>query len=323
MNDAISAENIKKTFPAKGKAKAVEAVRGVSLSVRQGEIFGFLGPNGAGKTTFQRMLTTLMPIDNGTAIIAGFDAKKKPGDVRKHIGYISQLGGSDLPATGRENLMLAGRLYGMKKADVQQKIRELSKLLELEDLLDRIVRTYSGGQKRRLEIALGIIHEPDILFMDEPTTGLDPQNRANLWTHIRKLKANGKTIFLTTHYLDEADALADRLAIMDYGRIVAEGAPSELKRKISGDAIQMRFQNAADTRNLFDGLDFINEIRIMDDKVFLYVKDGSKALPIIFDLLKARHMELDSISLTAPSLDDVFLKETGRSLRDTGKEGAI
>lgn len=322
MKYAIETHDIKKSFKVKGKgSKTVEAVRGVTLSVEQGEIFGFLGPNGAGKTTCQRMLTTLLPIASGTAVIAGFDVSKKPGEVRKHIGYVSQLGGADLSATGRENLILAGGLYGMKRSNVQKKIEELSRLLDIEELLDRIVQTYSGGQKRRLEIALGIIHEPDILFMDEPTTGLDPQNRANLWTHIRQLRENGMTIFLTTHYLDEADALADRLAIMDHGKIVAEGTPAALKRQISGDVIKMKFKaNEAAAQELFEGLEFVNECRAGKEAVFLYVNDGTKALPVLFELLKDKHMELDNISLAEPSLDDVFLKQTGYSLRDTGKE---
>lgn len=280
-----------------------------------------MGPNGAGKTTCQRMLTTLLPIDSGTAAIAGFDVKKKPHEVRKHIGYVSQLGGADLPATGRENLIMAGKLYGMQRGEIEKKVHELSRHFELDELLDRIVRTYSGGQKRRLEIALSIIHEPDILFMDEPTTGLDPQNRANLWAHIRKLKENGMTIFLTTHYLDEADELADRIAIMDYGKIVVEGTPAALKRQISGDVIQMRLKAGGYVvQGLWEELDFVNETREDGETVFLYVNDGAKALPVLFDLLKEKHIELDTISLSEPALDDVFLKQTGRSLRDTGKE---
>ncbi|MDR1000860.1 MAG: ATP-binding cassette domain-containing protein [Clostridiales bacterium] len=320
MSAIIEARELEKSFRVKGKSKTVEAVRGVTLSVSEGEIYAFLGPNGAGKTTFQRMLTTLLPIDGGTAIIAGFDMKRKPGEVRKHIGYVSQIGGADLPATGRENLLLAGQLYGMKRRDVEQKIHELTGLLEIDELLDRIVRTYSGGQKRRLEIALGILHEPEILFMDEPTTGLDPQNRANLWAHIKALKERGMTVFLTTHYLDEADELADRLAIIDYGQIVTEGAPKELKKQISGDVIQLRLKNGgALPQELLSGLDFVNETRTDGETVILYVGDGAKALPIIFDLLKKRSLEAEAVSLLQPSLDDVFLKQTGRSLRDTGK----
>ena len=324
MNATIEVRDLKKNFRVKGKAKTVEAVRGVSLSVNEGEIFGFLGPNGAGKTTCQRMLTTLLPIDSGTAEIAGFDVQKKAGEVRKHIGYVSQLGGADLAATGRENLLLTGQLYGIKRRDLEQKIDELAKLLEIDELLDRIVRTYSGGQRRRLEIARGILHEPKILFMDEPTTGLDPQNRANLWTHIKLLKERGMTVFLTTHYLDEADELADRLAIMDYGKIVAEGTPHDLKRQISGDVIQMRLKNGETfPQDIFNGLDFLNESRVNEETAFLYVQDGAKALPVFFDMLKKRGLEAEAVSLLQPSLDDVFLKQTGRLLRDTGKEGNL
>ena len=271
MSDiTIETQGLSKSFHVKGKnQRTVEAVKGIDLSVRRGEVFGFLGPNGAGKTTAQRMLTMLLPIDSGTAAVAGYDVVKQPYEVRKHIGYVGQLGGADNAATGRENLMMAARLYGMKKMAAQDKINELAALMEVGELLDRIVGTYSGGQKRRIEIALGIIHEPQVLFMDEPTTGLDPQNRANLWAHIRKLKERGMTIFLTTHYLDEADELSDRLAIMDYGRIVAEGTPSELKSQITDEEITKRIKR-------------------------------------------------ETVSLA--TLDDVFLKMTGRSLRDAGME---
>lgn len=198
---------------------------GVTFSVKRGEIFGFLGPNGAGKTTTLRMLTTLLPIDAGKAAICGYDLMRQPQEVRRHIGYVSQLGGADLEATGRENLILAGRLYGTNRHDAEARATELLAVFELTGLADRAAKTYSGGQKRRLEIALGMINRPEVLFLDEPTTGLDPQNRANLWEQIRRLQEGGTTIFLTTHYLDEADALSNRLAIMDHGKIVAEGTP--------------------------------------------------------------------------------------------------
>ena len=207
MSAVIEARNLKKSFTVKGRGpgSVVEAVRGVSLSIQRAEVFGFLGPNGAGKTTCQRMLTTLLPIDGGEAFVAGFDVRREPGKVRRRIGYVGQLGGADSSATGREDLMLSGRLYGMSRRDTESRIRELEASLELGEFLDRIVRSYSGGQRRRLEIALGIIHEPQVLFMDEPTAGLDPQNRAKLWEYIRSLKEKGVTLFLTTHYLDEAD----------------------------------------------------------------------------------------------------------------------
>jgi ABC-2 type transport system ATP-binding protein len=186
--NAIEIKNLKKSFYGKQYQKTTEAVRGISLSVKSGEIFGFLGPNGAGKTTCLRMLTTLLPIDEGVVKIGQYDVKRNPKEVRKHIGYVGQLGGADVEATGRENLILSGRLYGMAKKAVQEQTEVIIDLLDLRDIIDRLTKTYSGGQRRRLEIALGILHNPDVLFLDEPTTGLDLQNRANLWEHIRKTK---------------------------------------------------------------------------------------------------------------------------------------
>ncbi|WP_313135049.1 ATP-binding cassette domain-containing protein [Anaerocolumna sp.] len=322
--NAIEIRNVKKSFRGKRNQKTVEAVRGISLSVKPGEIFGFLGPNGAGKTTSLRMLTTLLPIDEGEAKIGEYDVKRNPREVRKHIGYVGQLGGGDIEATGRENLMLSGRLYGMDKKAVQKQSELLMDLLDLRDIIDRLVKTYSGGQRRRLEIALGILHKPDVLFLDEPTTGLDPQNRANLWEHIRILKSAGVTVFLTTHYLEEADELCDRLCIMDKGIIVAEGTPQILKRKISGDVVTIKPKNTQkDIAHMFDGEEDVLDIRIEGGKTSLYVKDGAIAMPKLFNILKGRGVELESISLSQPSLDDVFLKQTGKSLRDTGMEESL
>ncbi|MBO0824111.1 MAG: ATP-binding cassette domain-containing protein, partial [Actinobacteria bacterium] len=231
---------MRKSFPARSRAakgQTVVAVRGVSIEVSLGEIVGFLGPNGAGKTTTLRMLTTLLPIDSGSATVAGFDVARQPQQVRTRIGYVSQLGGADELATGRENLLLQGRLYGASKAQVQPRADALARLLDIVEFADRRVSTYSGGQRRRLDIALSLVHEPAVLFLDEPTTGLDPQSRASLWDHIRGLRETGTTVFLTTHYLEEADALCDRLMIMDHGLIVAEGTPRELKQQVAGDVI--------------------------------------------------------------------------------------
>jgi len=323
LENTIEIRNLKKTFPGKRKQKKVEAVCGISLSVKSGEIFGFLGPNGAGKTTSLRMFTTLLPIDEGEVTIAGFNVKKDPKNVRSHIGYVGQLGGADLEATGRENLMLSGRLYGMGKEEVEKQSKILMDLLDFREIIDRQTKTYSGGQRRRLEIALGILHKPEVLFLDEPSTGLDPQNRANLWEHIRKLKASGMTIFLTTHYLEEADELCDRICIMDKGLIVAEGTPRELKQEISGDVISIKPKYFdEDDKNIFDEFSDKLEISIEGETIYLYVKDGAKSLPKIFDILKEKQIELEAITLSQPSLDDVFLKKTGRSLRDTGKEEA-
>ncbi|EHL06008.1 daunorubicin resistance ABC transporter, ATP-binding protein [Desulfitobacterium hafniense DP7] len=323
MSNAIEITDLRKSFSvkAKGRIIKVEAVRGLTLGVKRGEIFGFLGPNGAGKTTTLRMLTTLLPIDEGKGAICGYDLVGRPQEVRRHIGYVSQLGGADWEATGRENLILAGQLYGMKRHDAEQRTEELLAVFELVELADRVVRTYSGGQRRRLEIALGMINRPEVLFLDEPTTGLDPQNRANLWEQIRKLKEGGTTIFLTTHYLDEADALSDRLAIMDCGIIVAEGTPQELKEQISGDVIQIRLADdrTQQAKRLFDKVSFINEIRLEGEDIYLYAKNGAQVLPRIFEMLEAEGVQTQSVSIATPSLDDVFLKQTGRLLRD-GKE---
>lgn len=323
MFNAIEITDLRKSFSvkAKGRIIKVEAVRGLTLGVQRGNIFGFLGPNGAGKTTTLRMLTTLLPIDEGKGTICGYDLVGQPQEVRRHIGYVSQLGGADWEATGRENLILAGQLYGMKRHDAEQRTGELLAVFELAELADRVVRTYSGGQRRRLEIALGMINRPEVLFLDEPTTGLDPQNRANLWEQIRKLKEGGTTIFLTTHYLDEADALSDRLAIMDCGIIVAEGTPQELKEQISGDVIQIRLADdrTQQAKRLFDKVSFINEIRLEGEDIYLYAKNGAQVLPRIFEMLEAEGVQTQSVSIATPSLDDVFLKQTGRLLRD-GKE---
>ena len=326
MQYAIEIDGLKKSFKSyKGKQITVEAVRGISLSVVSGEIFGFLGPNGAGKTTTLRMITTLLPIDSGSATVAGFDLIKQPKEVRRHSGYVSQIGGGDIAATGWENLILAGRLYGMTRQAVEKRVNELADLMDIREILPRIVKTYSGGQKRRLEVALGMVHRPQVLFLDEPTTGLDPQNRANLWEQIRTLKALGTTVFLTTHYLEEADMLADRIAIMDNGLIVAQGTPAELKQQIAGDVIQIKLKSrdrhTEEFKSVLAKEPYIREVRFEVDNVYLYVEDGTKAIHPIFSLLERQNIEIDNISFSRPSLDDVFLRKTGRLLRDTGKEG--
>ena len=320
MTAIVQTKNLRKSFTI--KKKTVEAVRGVDLTVERGEVFGFLGPNGAGKTTTLRMLCTLLPIGGGEATIAGLDVRKHASEVRKHVGYVSQLGGADDEATGREDLLLQGRLYGMSRARATKRAAELIDSLQLSDFADRKAATYSGGQKRRLDIALGIMHKPDILFLDEPTTGLDPQNRANLWEQVRQLRHAGTTIFLTTHYLEEADALSDRLAIMDHGQIVAAGTPHQLKQEIAGDAIVIKPKRDGHTlekvQAYLEAQAFVRETRLEGDAIRLYVEDGTQALPKIFNLLEAKKVALETVSLSQPSLDDVFLKKTGRSLRDAG-----
>jgi ABC-2 type transport system ATP-binding protein len=312
----IKAKKLTKVF-----GKKVRAVDGVDLDIAAGEIFGFLGPNGAGKTTTLRMLATLLPIDSGEATIAGYDVQKQPHEVRKRLGYVGQAGGADHLASGREDLLLQGKLYGMNAAKAAARAAELVAALDLTDFIDRRISTYSGGQKRRLHVALGIMHRPDVLFLDEPTSGLDPQNRANLWAQIRQLKATGTTIFLTTHYLEEADVLADRIAIMDYGKIVAEGTSKELKQQISGDSIVISFKtdgaNLERATNLLKQQDYVREANVESEQVRLYVKDGAATLPVIIRLLDGENLAVKTIALSEPTLDDVFLRKTGRSLRDT------
>jgi ABC-2 type transport system ATP-binding protein len=322
MSDVVlSARQLRKSFKAP-RRPPVEAVRGVSMEIRGGEIFGFLGPNGAGKTTTLRMLTTLLPIDSGAATVAGYDVQRSPQQVRTRIGYVSQLGGSDELATGRENLVLQGRLYGDDTATVLRRATELIELLELEAFADRKVITYSGGQRRRLDVALGIVHEPEVLFLDEPSTGLDPQNRANLWSHISVLRERGTTVFLTTHYLEEADELCDRLMIIDHGEIVAEGAPRELKRQIAGDTVLLTVRDqdhAAERaeRHLRDQ-GYVRELSADGTTLRLYVEEGASAMIEILRLLDREGIGLQSLTVAEPTLDDVFLRQTGRSLRDAG-----
>jgi ABC-2 type transport system ATP-binding protein len=323
LDDAvIETEDLRKSFSSRDGA--VEAVGGVTMSVRAGEVFGFLGPNGAGKTTTLRMLTTLLPIEGGRARVAGWDVRDHPEQVRRRIGYVSQLGGADDLASGRENLILQGRLYGLSAAEASRKAAALIDLLDLSEFAERRVRTYSGGQRRRLDVALGIVHEPDVLFLDEPTTGLDPQNRANLWAHLSSLGERGTTIFLTTHYLEEADALCDRLTIIDHGRIVVEGSPQELKRQVAGDTVVMGLRSEEPGQELLAELSsqpYVRELSREDDGALrLYVDEGSAAIPQLLQLLQRRGVGLQALSLAEPSLDDVFLRQTGRKLRDAGAE---
>jgi ABC-2 type transport system ATP-binding protein len=312
----IETRGLRRVF--KTRSGIVEAVAGVDLRVEAGEVFGFLGPNGAGKTTTLRMLATLLPPTDGDATVAGFDLRKEPQHVREQIGYVGQRGGSDAAVTGRDELVFQGRLYGMAKNESQHRAAELLGVLELEDCADRVSGTYSGGQRRRLDIGIGLMHGPRLLFLDEPTTGLDPQSRARLWDEVRRLRDSGTTIFLTTHYLEEADALCDRLAIIDHGKIVAEGSPDELKRQVAGDVVTVGVGgHQEEALKLFASQPFVREAGAEDDgTIRLYVDRGETAMPAILRLLDGAGLELQTITLTRPSLDDVFLRQTGRSLRE-------
>ena len=319
----IETQGLRKHFKArqaKGKPQLVEAVRGIDMQVQQGTIFGFLGPNGAGKSTTLRMLATLLQPDGGTATVAGHDLLLEPARVRERIGYVGQAGGTDPSLTARENLVFQIRLYGLDRATAQKRAAELIAKLELDTFADRPARTYSGGQRRRLDLALGMAHRPTLLFLDEPTTGLDPQSRARLWDEARRLREKGTTVFLTTHYLDEADALCDHLAIIDGGQIVAEGTPDALKRQIAGDVVTLGLDSSngavGHAQELLRGQAFVRDMQAREGQLQLYVERGEESLPVILRLLDNSGLAIQAIALSRPSLDDVFLRQTGRSLRE-------
>ncbi|BCJ72337.1 daunorubicin resistance protein DrrA family ABC transporter ATP-binding protein [Catellatospora sp. IY07-71] len=316
----IETSGLRKSFRSRAgrETKTVEAVRGVDLSVAEGEIFGFLGPNGAGKTTTLRMLATLLEPDGGTAVIAGADLRKNPGEVRRRIGYVAQGGSTWDDSTGREELVLHARMYGIGKAEARERAAKALDTFELAEYADRRCKTYSGGQRRRVDIALGIIHSPKVVFLDEPTTGLDPQSRAHMWGEVRKLREMGMTVFLTTHYLDEADALCDRLAIMDHGQIVAEGTPADLKQEVLGDVVSVNVRGeVGKAADLFDNAEYVRKLETTEQALRLYVEDGASAIPHVLRTLDADGVVIDGIELHRPSLDDVFLAKTGRSLRES------
>jgi len=323
----IEARGLARTF--RTRKRTVEAVSGVDLTVTEGEIVGFLGPNGAGKTTTLRMLTTLLRPTAGTATVAGADLLGDPVKVRRRIGYVPQaigatMGGTDPACMVGEELADQAALYGIGKADGARRTELLISQLDLAGLEKRLVKTLSGGQRRRLEIALGLVHRPPLVFLDEPTTGLDPQSRSNLWEHIGKLRSElGTTVFLTTHYLEEADTLCDRVFIIDNGVIVAEGTPDELKRRISGDVVTLRVNCSASTATeLLGRQPVVREISVADDALKLTVEHGDEALPALLRVLDEARITLHSINLSRPTLDDVFLTLTGRSLRDDSPAGA-
>jgi ABC-2 type transport system ATP-binding protein len=313
----IEAKGLARTF--RTRRGVVEAVRGVDISVRSGEIVGFLGPNGAGKTTTLRMLTTLLQPTAGTATVAGCDLRSDPAGVRRRIGYVAQGGSTDYRCKVREELVLQAELYRIGAAEGHRRAQELCSQLDLAGLEDRIVQTLSGGQRRRLDIALGLVHRPPLIFLDEPTAGLDPQGRSNLWDHVRRLReTHDTTVFLTTHYMDEADALCDRLLIIDHGRIVAEGTPDELKRRIGGDVVTIEVASGAVDRakEVLVGQPGVREVTPHDHTLRLTVEHGDQQLMQILRALDAAKVELASIQLARPTLDDVFLTLTGRSLRE-------
>ncbi|KAA0272756.1 MAG: ATP-binding cassette domain-containing protein [Acidobacteria bacterium] len=292
------------------------ALDGLSFVVPEGTIFGLLGPNGAGKSTTVKILTTLAHADGGSATVAGSDIDRDPAGVREAIGVISQAGGLDREATGRENLRLQGQVYGMGAAALERRVDELLAQFKLGDAGDGLVRTYSGGMQRRLDIAIGLVHEPRVLFLDEPTTGLDPEVRAEMWDEIARLASAGLTVLLTTHYLEEADRLAQNLAIVDRGRVVAAGIPEELKRELEGDAIAVELDgesSAADVRAILAGIDGVGEPQLEGRALHARAADGGRRLPALLAALEGSGVAVASVTVSRPSLDDVYLRYTGRT----------
>jgi ABC-2 type transport system ATP-binding protein len=311
----IQARGLTRTF--KSRRGPVEAVRGIDIDVAAGEIVGLLGPNGAGKTTTQRMLATLLMPTAGEATVAGCDLRRDPVGVRRQLGYVSQSGGTNPAAKVDEELVTQAQLYGMSRAAARTRAQELREVLDLAELGDRVIKTLSGGQRRRLDIALGLMHDPKLVFLDEPSTGLDPQTRANLWTHIRGLRdRRAGTILLTTHYLEEADALCDRILIIDAGKIVASGTPAELKRRISGDLVTFEVDDVARATELLRGRGEARDVTTVERGLRVTVDRGeTQALPLM-RVLDDAGVKVGSLHIAHPSLDDVFLTLTGRSLRD-------
>lgn len=299
----------------------VNAVNGLSLTVHSGTIFGFLGPNGAGKTTTLRILTTLLKPDSGQVIVAGYDIVKDQKRVRKEIGYVGQKSGCQPSATARENIILQARLYGLSKSEAIARANKLIEKFSLSDCCNRKVETLSGGQVRRVDLAIGIIHSPRILFLDEPTTGLDPQSRAYLWEELAKLRSQGLTIFMSTHYLDEADSVCDRVAIIDKGNIVVENSLDELKRQASGDVLILSFdedhmfENAMTTLKEQKAVKSIEALNNNSLRISLDL-DKNTLLEVI-NAITALELTIRTLNLAQPSLDEVFLNKTGRGLRDT------
>jgi ABC-2 type transport system ATP-binding protein len=293
----------------------VQALDGVSFEVREGEVFGLLGPNGAGKSTTVRVLVTLTQADEGSASVAGYDVRREQNAVRRTIGYVPQDSGVDQFGTGRENLTLQGRVQGMHGRDLRSRADELLELVGISDAADRIVKNYSGGMRRRLDIALGLMHRPRVLFLDEPTTGLDPEARVAMWDEVSRLaQAESLTILLTTHYLEEADQLTDRLAIVSRGKVVVEGTSTDLKAGLRGDAVQVELESGAveDAQRVLARLGATPE-QVLDDRVVVSrVENGGRALPGIISALEAAGIDVASVSVSRPSLDDVYLHFTGR-----------
>ncbi len=313
---AISARELTKTYPG-----GVRALQGLSFSVEAGTVFGLLGPNGAGKSTTVKVLTTLSRADAGEARVAGLEVRQQAEQVRRAIGIVAQKSGLDPELTGRENLILQGQIHGMKGPGLRRRAAELLERFGLEKASDRVARTYSGGMKRKLDIAVGLVHHPQVLFLDEPTTGLDPEARADLWAEIRRLsQQEGLTILLTTHYLEEADKLAQNLAIVDHGRVVAAGTPEELKRELRGDAILIELAEASDGASALETLGNVAGVRepaLEGRTLRARVDSGATALPAVLAALESAGLRVAAVTVARPSLDDVYLRYAGRAYNES------
>jgi ABC-2 type transport system ATP-binding protein len=310
--EVIKAEGLTKVF-----SKHLTAVDHVDFSVKQGEIFGFLGPNGAGKTTTINMLITILKPTEGKAYVVGFDIAKQNNDVRNVIGVVPQEYTADEDLTGLENVLLCADMYGIPRRIAKERAEELLKLVELTDFKDKKVQIFSGGMRRRLELACGLINRPKVLFLDEPTLGLDVQTRAATWNYIRKLKKEyGMTLFMTTHYLEEADALCDRVAIIDRGKIVVVGSPEELKHGLGGDVITLGIKEDADVSELIREVEHVKDVKREDGSYRIKAEYGEITTPSIIEALRKKGYTVTRLSLTEPTLNEVYLEYTGKSMRD-------
>jgi ABC-2 type transport system ATP-binding protein len=318
MTSAIEASDLVKTYP-----KDVVALDGLSFAVEQGTVFGLLGPNGAGKSTTVKILTTLSRPDSGTARVAGIDVIRDPVKVRRVIGVVGQRSGVDREDTGRENLVLQGRVYGMSGREAKRRADELLERFGLAEAGGRIVKTYSGGMQRKLDVAIGLVHEPQVLFLDEPTTGLDPEARVDMWAEIARLRDEGITVLLTTHYLDEADRLAQRLAIVDRGHIVVEGEPEALKGELRGDAVAVELHDPpldGEVRNALDRVSGVRDVMLDGRTLRARADRGAAAVPAVLAALEAGGVAVASVTVARPSLDDVYLRYAGRAFADADRE---